>query len=176
MAAVRSTLAERVKAYLAERGGSVESETGRGITAPLAEAVGTDLGVLNGVLARMEKAGSLSREVRGRRTYRLALVDPAIPRAPKRAPTPASAARPSPARPGLGRRVPVRARAHAGNGAPAASATIAALEELRRDLTRQTESLTMLHEVVSGLTRRLATLEAAGRDAGAGGGFLRRRR
>jgi len=65
---------QRILDFLASRGGSLESEAGRGITSELAKAVGyEDLSTLNGMLARLEREGVLVREVRGRRTYRIAL-------------------------------------------------------------------------------------------------------
>lgn len=69
--------------FLAERGGSVESDEGRGITREMAEAVGyDDLSTLNAMLTRLEREGAIVREVRGRRTYRIALTaDPAKGRA-----------------------------------------------------------------------------------------------
>ncbi len=60
--------------FLASRGGSIESDEGRGITREMAEAVGyEDLSTLNAMLSRLEREGALVREVRGRRTYRIAL-------------------------------------------------------------------------------------------------------
>lgn len=60
--------------FLASRGGSLESEEGRGITREMAKAVGyEDLSTLNAMLTRLEREGVLVREVRGRRTYRIAL-------------------------------------------------------------------------------------------------------
>lgn len=65
----------RVVAYLDEHGGAVESRDGRGLTRRLAEAIGyTDLSGLNALLTRLERDGVLTREVRGRRTFRIALV------------------------------------------------------------------------------------------------------
>lgn len=69
------TSRQRVVAYLAEHGGFVESSDGRGLTRDMAEAIGyTDLSGLNGLLTRLERDGVLTREVRGRRTFRIALV------------------------------------------------------------------------------------------------------
>lgn len=65
---------QRVLDFLAGRGGSLESDEGRGITREMAEAVGyEDLSTLNAMLARLEREGAIVREVRGRRTYRIAL-------------------------------------------------------------------------------------------------------
>lgn len=52
----------------------MESDEGRGITREMAKAVGyEDLSTLNAMLTRLEREGALVREVRGRRTYRIAL-------------------------------------------------------------------------------------------------------
>ena len=65
---------QRVLDFLAGRGGSLESDEGRGITREMAKAVGyEDLSTLNAMLARLEREGAIVREVRGRRTYRIAL-------------------------------------------------------------------------------------------------------
>ncbi|HSH62100.1 MAG TPA: helix-turn-helix transcriptional regulator [Acidimicrobiales bacterium] len=69
----------RVLDFLASRGGSVESEDGRGITREMAKAVGyEDLSTLNAMLTRLEREGAIVREVRGRRTYRIALTPEAV--------------------------------------------------------------------------------------------------
>ncbi|MDQ3570000.1 MAG: helix-turn-helix transcriptional regulator [Actinomycetota bacterium] len=74
--------------FLASRGGSVESVEGRGITRELAEAAGyQDLSTLNAMLTRLEREGTIVRDVRGRRTYRIALSPTGARRAPKRART-----------------------------------------------------------------------------------------
>lgn len=68
----------RVLDFLASRGGSLESEDGRGITREMAKAVGyEDLSTLNAMLTRLEREGAIVREVRGRRTYRIALTSDA---------------------------------------------------------------------------------------------------
>lgn len=72
---------ERVIAYLTEHGGSVESADGRGLTRQMADAIGyTDLSGLNGLLTRLERDGVLTRDVRGRRTFRIALAAAGSPR------------------------------------------------------------------------------------------------
>jgi PadR family transcriptional regulator PadR len=66
---------QRILDYLAAQGGSLESAQGQGLTRQLAEAVGyDDLSALNAMLTRLEREGSIARDVRGRRTYRIALV------------------------------------------------------------------------------------------------------
>jgi hypothetical protein len=165
------TLADKVQRYLTEQGGSIESETGRGITARMAEVVGADLGVLNGVLARLERNGVVVREVRGRRTYRVALSQyagngarkaPAVPRISD-----------APNRPGHGRRRrPVQAGAiSAGTGAGARADPEVAW--LRAELADHTDLIAGLQHAVEDLTRRLTELETAQQEAG--GRFLRRR-
>jgi DNA-binding PadR family transcriptional regulator len=65
---------QRVLDFLASRGGSLESQDGRGITREMAKAVGyEDLSTLNAMLTRLEREGAIVREVRGRRTYRIGL-------------------------------------------------------------------------------------------------------
>lgn len=67
---------KRLIAYLADKGGSVESATGRGLTQEMATALGyAELTALNSMLSRLERDGLITREVRGRRTYRIALTD-----------------------------------------------------------------------------------------------------
>jgi PadR family transcriptional regulator, regulatory protein PadR len=80
---------KRVLDFLASRGGSVESDEGRGITREMAEAVGyEDLSTLNAMLTRLEREGSIVRDVRGRRTYRIALTSDASKTRAKRGRTP----------------------------------------------------------------------------------------
>lgn len=68
---------ERLLAYLAEQGGGVESRDGRGVTKEMAAALGyVELSALNAMLGRLERQGLITREVRGRRTYRVALTEP----------------------------------------------------------------------------------------------------
>lgn len=63
----------------------MESKDGRGITREMAEAVGyEDLSTLNAMLTRLEREGAIVREVRGRRTYQVALTPDASKRALKR--------------------------------------------------------------------------------------------
>ena len=67
---------EQIVEYLREREGVVLSDDGRGLTAALAAEVGyDDLPTLNGMLARLERDGVIEREIRGKRTYRIALVE-----------------------------------------------------------------------------------------------------
>lgn len=66
--------------YLRRHRGSVESAEGRGLTAPMAEAVGYDnLAALNVILGRMEKEGVIVRDVSGGRTFRIALAAHQLP-------------------------------------------------------------------------------------------------
>jgi len=75
----------RLLDFLASRGGILESEDGLGITREMAEAVGyEDLSTLNAMLARLEREGIIVREVRGRRTYRIALTTNASRRRSRR--------------------------------------------------------------------------------------------
>jgi hypothetical protein len=63
--------------FLSRHGGSLESAEGRGLTGPMADAVGCDsLAELNGMLERMVKEGVIERVASGGRTFRIALVKP----------------------------------------------------------------------------------------------------
>jgi DNA-binding PadR family transcriptional regulator len=54
----------------------MESAEGRGLTREIGQAVGCeDLSRLNAMLVRMQRQGLITRDVRGRRTYRIALAD-----------------------------------------------------------------------------------------------------
>lgn len=65
---------QRILDYLAAEGGSVQSSDGRGLTRTMARSVGyEDLSTLNAMLTRLEREGAIVRDVRGRRTYRIAL-------------------------------------------------------------------------------------------------------
>src|SRR5713226_5429929 len=65
---------ERILDYLAQHDGRITSADGRGLTTALARAAGyRDLGPLNAMLTRLEQEGDIRREVRGRRTYAIAL-------------------------------------------------------------------------------------------------------
>ncbi len=76
---------QRILDYLAGQGGSVESSDGRGLTRRMARAVGyEDLSTLNAMLHRLEREGAIVRDVRGRRTYRIALAPGASERGGKR--------------------------------------------------------------------------------------------
>lgn len=60
--------------YLADQGGTVESADGLGLVRAMADALGYEgNGGLNAMLAGLERDGLVAREVRGRRTYRIAL-------------------------------------------------------------------------------------------------------
>lgn len=178
MSEARVTLADKVLRYLTDQGGVVVSESGRGITARMAEAVGADLGVLNGVLARMERNGVIVREVRGRRTYRVALSQHAAgghrglaPRLPD----------------GAGRSgYPRHQRAFAaGSGA---TATVDGggepdLDWIRHELAGQADKIIGLQQMIDELGKRLSEFEAGhhgpGRDSApqeqGSSRFLRRR-
>ncbi len=66
----------RIRSYLADRGGSVEDPGGRGLTDEMARAIGLDRpAALGAVLAQMEHDGAITREMRGLRTFRIALTE-----------------------------------------------------------------------------------------------------
>jgi hypothetical protein len=65
---------ERILNYLASQGGRVDSVDGRGLTLKMATRVGYDnIAALNAILARLERDGEIVRDVRGKRTYSIAL-------------------------------------------------------------------------------------------------------
>jgi len=72
----RAAPAEKVIAYLAGRGGSIAAPDGRGLTARIARAIRCENP--NNVLITLrllEAQGLVTREARGRRTFRISLVD-----------------------------------------------------------------------------------------------------
>jgi hypothetical protein len=82
-----------IRTYLAQHGGSVEDAGGRGLTDEMARAIGVDKpAALSAVLGQMEADGVITREMRGLRTYRIALVDDDAP-PPDAAPAGAGAVR-----------------------------------------------------------------------------------
>lgn len=65
-----------IRAYLTEHGGSVSDAGGRGLTDEMARAIGIDKpAALSAILGQMERDGSITREMRGLRTYRIALAN-----------------------------------------------------------------------------------------------------
>jgi len=66
----------RIRGYLANHGGSVEDGGGRGLTDDMARELGVDKPAsLSAVLLEMERDGVITREMRGLRTYKIALVN-----------------------------------------------------------------------------------------------------
>jgi hypothetical protein len=66
----------RIRSYLAESGGSVQDPGGRGLTDEMARAIGLDKpATLIAVLGQMEHEGVITREMRGLRTFRIALTE-----------------------------------------------------------------------------------------------------
>jgi hypothetical protein len=77
---------DRILAFLSERGGEVRSTDGCNLTAAIANGAGyASITALNAMLARMERDGLIVREVRGKRTYRVALTATAPMLPPRRA-------------------------------------------------------------------------------------------
>src|SRR5213080_2508668 len=69
---------EAILEYLRNRGGRIESPSGVGLTAAISDAVGYgDVGVLNGMLSRLEQEGLIVRDIRGRRTFAISLTSAA---------------------------------------------------------------------------------------------------
>ncbi|HEX3540055.1 MAG TPA: hypothetical protein VHT75_06370 [Acidimicrobiales bacterium] len=89
----------RVRTYLAEHGGSVEDAAGRGLTDQMARSIGVDRpAALSALLAQMEADGLITRDMRGLRTYKIALVEGATA-APPPAPVPPAPVGPAPVGP-----------------------------------------------------------------------------
>jgi hypothetical protein len=64
----------RIRTYLADSGGSVADPGGRGLTDEMARAIGLDKpATLSALLGQMESDGVITREMRGLRTFRIAL-------------------------------------------------------------------------------------------------------
>ena len=90
----------RIRSYLAEHGGSVEDAAGRGLTDEMARSIGVAKpAALSALLAQMEAEGIITREMRGLRTYRIALAEgataPSPPASPADAPPPPPLASPA---------------------------------------------------------------------------------
>jgi hypothetical protein len=65
---------DRILEYLGSHGGRVTSSDGCNLTATMAEGAGyASIAALNAMLSRMERDGLIEREVRGKRTYGVAL-------------------------------------------------------------------------------------------------------
>jgi predicted transcriptional regulator len=74
----RGVAQDKIVEYLNRRGGAIESADGRGLTQALATAVGgVTISSINATLSRLETDGVISRDVRGKRTYRIAVAGPA---------------------------------------------------------------------------------------------------
>lgn len=144
---------DRILEHLASQGGSITSADGRGLTSELAKAAGyQDLGVLNGMLSRLEREGLIRRDVRGRRTFEIALAKkprgakaaaapapaPAKKQAAKAAPAKKQAAKAAPAKKQTAKVAPVRRRAAA--SADAAS-VLGGLSALLEDLSSRVAAL-----------------------------------
>jgi PadR family transcriptional regulator, regulatory protein PadR len=69
----RVTTRQRIVDYLTARSGYVEASDGRGLVADIARAAGLNLGAVTSMLARLDREGVITRTVRGRRTFRIAL-------------------------------------------------------------------------------------------------------
>jgi len=77
---------DQIIQFLREQGGAIQSRDGRGLTAEIASVTGYhDLSTLNGMLARLEREGLIKRVVRGKRTYRISLLNDGQPAARPRA-------------------------------------------------------------------------------------------
>lgn len=85
-----------IRTYLAQHGGSVEDAGGRGLTDEMARAIGVEKpAALSAILGQMEDDGVITREMRGLRTYRIALVHEDAPVAAAVAAEPAAVEAPA---------------------------------------------------------------------------------
>ncbi len=145
---------DRILAYLQAQGGSITSEEGRGLTQAIASAAGyTDLSVLNGMLSRLEREGMIQRDIRGRRTYRIALAGAAGAR--RRA----TGARRSAASSRRGE----RAASAPGRPPGVAPETEETVRRLDQDVTRLAARLARLEAEVADMDRMVARAEQASR-------------
>lgn len=65
---------DRILSYLQANGGRITSADGCNLTAAMAEGAGySSITALNAMLARMERDGLIERQVRGKRTFAVAL-------------------------------------------------------------------------------------------------------
>ena len=95
---------QKIVAYLAGLGGSVEDPNGVGLTSEMAKSVGYDRPAgLSAILGEMESEGTIKRDVRGLRTYRISLSDPAPAPPPPATADAAGAAPPGAVRRGFAR-------------------------------------------------------------------------
>jgi hypothetical protein len=155
---------QRILSYLSSQGGRVDSVDGRGLTLKMATKVGYDnIAALNAILARLERDGEIVRDVRGKRTYSIALKGRAtrLSRANGQAKT---ASRPQVRRPadvasGRGRR---RGQARRSSGAGVGRSPGSNLPQLFAALGNELLALRQQNEEMS---RRLDALEVAAKPA-----------
>jgi hypothetical protein len=88
----------RIRSYLAEHGGSVQDPGGRLLTDEMARAIGLERpAALSALLGQMEQDGLITRDMRGLRTFRIALTEAEPAAAPVEAAAPVQvAAAPAP--------------------------------------------------------------------------------
>jgi hypothetical protein len=149
---------ERILNYLSSQGGRVDSVDGRGLTLKMATKVGYDnIAALNAILARLERDGDIVRDVRGKRTYSIALKRRGAPaaRANRRSRT-SSPQRRRAVRSAAVSRAPATRRAGSRRGAGSN------LPELFAALGNELLALRKQNEEMS---RRLTALEVAARPA-----------
>jgi hypothetical protein len=164
----RASRRERIINYLSSQGGRVDSVDGRGLTSKMATKVGYDnIAALNAILARLERDGEIKRDVRGKRTYSIALRRRAARASRgkgevKKARTPIrKVGRPAPASgprrtsPGSGSR---QGRSESRRATTAGS-------NLPQLLAALGNELLALREQNEEMSRRIAALEAAARPA-----------
>lgn len=139
--------------FLAAQGGTIESDTGRGLTAQIADAAGyDDLSTLNAMLARLEQDGLIERDVRGKRTYGITLKgkggSPERGRrpAPKTRGTKASRVRPSASQT---RPVTPKTSPETSELAEAHSSLLGEVEELRRSQDDLVARLAMVERTLA---------------------------
>jgi hypothetical protein len=183
------TIPQRLVAELDRRGGTIISENGQGISRDLAEAVGADPGIVSQNLARLERSGAITRDVRGKRTFRVSLAVPPVaakskpkstpkPRSRKAAPAPRKAAA-APARrasrPKSGQTAPA-APAPAVGEPPVEDPVAPVLAEMQARLGRVEDAVTRIEAASATLAAKLTALEQSPSEAPARSGVFRRRR
>lgn len=154
--------------FLSRHGGSVESAEGRGLTGPIADAVGYDsLAALNGMLERMVKEGVIERVGSGGRTFRIALVEPLAALPVTRPPIPVD-------RPGAGGGLAELHRAQEDLQGQV-SVAVTTMQEAVRVGDQLSAQLTTIQESLNDLTARVTALEFSSqkqhRGSASGGGI-----
>ncbi|MHB8671756.1 MAG: LexA family transcriptional regulator [Acidimicrobiales bacterium] len=146
----RTDRRDAILEFLAAQGGTIESDTGRGLTAQIADAAGyDDLSTLNAMLARLEQEGVIDRDVRGKRTYAITLsakgTSPRRTRPPAKSAKSARTRRPASAT----RSGPSTPRSDTDQLADSHTSLVGTVEELRRSQDDLASRLAMLERTLA---------------------------